>query len=116
MNSFHVLTRHLNPGMAVVEIHGEMDIDAAPRAKEIMLGLLGEGYRNLIVNLRKTDYIDSTGLGMLIGILRRAREHGGAIRLVAPPNHVRRLFEITRLTYSLPIDASEEDAAGHFAG
>ena len=113
MLGFHLSTRRMAADMAVVEMRGEMDTLTAPQAKEAMLGLLSEGYRHLIVNLRKIDYIDSTGLGVLVSAPRAGTRRRD--RLVAPPNHVRRLFEITRLTYSFPIDASEEDAAQQFA-
>lgn len=94
----------------VVDFHGELDTFTAPRAKETMHSLLDEGCLHLILNLHWMDFIDSTGLSVLISTVRRARECGGAVRMVSPVHHVRRIFEITRLTYVFPIDASAEDA------
>ncbi|MHB9026144.1 MAG: STAS domain-containing protein [Armatimonadota bacterium] len=105
-----IAARRLDPLRVVIDISGEMDAFTSPRAKQMMAALIEEGCRHLIVNLRGLHFIDSSGLGALLGTLRRAREQGGTLRLVAPPSHVRRIFEITRLTYSFPIDASEADA------
>jgi len=102
--------RRIDAARAVVEIRGEIDTYTAPRAKTVMLELLDEGHVHLIVNLQHIGFIDSTGLGMLLGTLRRLRECDGSLRLVAPPAHIRRLMEITRLTLAFPIDSSEEDA------
>ncbi len=102
--------------MAVVELIGEMDIYTTVRAKELMTQLIDNGCHCLIIDLHHAEYLDSTALGMLIGMLRRVREQGGGIRLVAPRNHVRRLFEITRLTLTFPIDATAQEAAVHFSG
>jgi len=94
----------------VVDLHGELDTHTAPRARTAMLSLLDEGCRHLILNLRWMDFIDSTGLSVLMGALRNVRELGGSIRLVAPVYHVRRIFEVTRLTYAFPIDATEKES------
>lgn len=106
----HINTRRLDDRTAVVEFQGEMDISTSGKAKEAMHTLLEEGCRRLIVNLHGTEYIDSTGLGALVGTLRRMREQGGGMRLIGLSGRVRRLFEITRLTLAFPIDASEEEA------
>lgn len=59
------------------------------------------------MNLAPTEYLDSTALGMFVGILRRLQEKGGSLHLVAPPPRLRRLFEITRLERILPIVPDE---------
>lgn len=118
MNSsfgLHMHMRRVTAQTAIIEFQGELDISTSPRAREMMLGLLGDGCQQIIINLHKTDYIDSTGLGALVGTLRRAREQGGGLRLVGLSNRVRKLFEITRLNLAFPIDASEEDALAQLA-
>jgi len=75
-----------------------------------MLDLLTKGYHYIIVDLQHTDYLDSTALGMLVGTLKRVREKGGDLRLLAPSARIRRLLEITRLTLVFPINASEQEA------
>lgn len=116
LGTLTVHTRQLDTQTAVIELHGEMDAFTTPRAKEAVAHLLEGGYRNLLVNLHRTSYLDSTALGMLVGTLRRLRDHGGELRLIAPSHRVRRLLEITRLTFAFSIDASEEEALVKLAG
>ena len=93
-----------------VDLHGELDAYTSPRAKETLRSLLDEGCRHVILNFRCLDFIDSTGLSVLISTVRRAHEYGGSMRIASPSHHMRRIFEITRLTYAFPIDASTEES------
>ncbi len=106
-------TRTLDAHAAVVDLAGEMDIYTTPQAKEAMLDLVGKGYHHLVVNLQQVEYLDSTALGALVGMLKRAREQGGSLRLVAPSAKIRRLLEITRLIHVFPIDATEQEATAN---
>lgn len=108
--NLEIRTRRIDKHTAVIELQGEMDVYTTPQAKEAMLDLLEEGYHHLVVNLQRTDYLDSTALGVLVGMLKRVREQGGELRLVAPSPRIRRLFEITRLVNVFPIDATEQEA------
>ncbi len=112
--NLEVRTRQLDAQTAIVELQGEMDVYTTPQAKTAMLDLLEKGYYHLVVDLHQTDYLDSTGLGVLVGVLKRVREQGGDLRLVAPSPRIRRLLEITRLVNVFPIDASEQEATEHF--
>lgn len=107
---FTVTARPIDEKMAVVELQGEMDVYTTPRAKDLVTQLLSQGFCHLIFDMRHMEYIDSTGLGLLIGTLRRLREEGGSLRLVAPHSRVRRLLEVARLTYSFTIEHSQQDA------
>lgn len=108
--NLQVHTRRVDEHTAVVDFQGEMDVYTTPQAKEAMLDLLDNGYYHLVVNLQGAEYLDSTALGMLVGTLKRVREQGGDLRIVAPPPRIRRLFDITRLDKVFPIDQSEQDA------
>ena len=109
-----VRTRRVDATTAIVSLRGEMDVYTAPRAKEAMLDLLSNGYHHLVVNLQQTDYLDSTALGVLVGMLKRVREKDGDLRLAAPPPRILRLLEITRLNKVFSIDASEQEATERF--
>jgi len=108
--NLEVKTRRVGPETAVVALVGEADVFTVPPAKAAMMALLGEGVKHLIVDLSGTEYLDSTALGALVGILRRVRAEGGSVQLVNPPPHVRRLFEITRLDQVFPIHDGEAAA------
>ena len=113
INNMHIQTRRLDNQIAVVNLQGEMDVYSTPSAKETILELINAGYHHLVVNLQQADYLDSTALGMLVGALKRVREKGGDLRLVAPTARIRRLLEITRLVNVFPIDATEQDATSN---
>jgi len=105
-----VETRQARDGVAVVTLGGEVDVYTAPKVKQALVDLLAAGNRALVVNLDGVEYLDSTGLGALIGGLRRAREKGGAFRVVCSNPRLKRIFDITDLTPVFDLDDSEEGA------
>ena len=58
------------------------------------------------IDLGGVDFIDSTGLGALVGLLREARDRGGDVRLLHPTRQVRRIFQITGLERLFPIEGA----------
>ncbi|HEX8550721.1 MAG TPA: STAS domain-containing protein [Abditibacteriaceae bacterium] len=96
----------------VVEVDGEVELHSAPQLREELHRVCadnGETGRCIIVDLSRVSFIDSTGLGVLIGGLKRARENG-SLSLVCPNVRVRRVFEITGLTSVFPMFDSVGDA------
>jgi anti-sigma B factor antagonist len=85
-------------GIEVVDVEGEIDIYTAPRLRELLIDLAGKGNHQLIVNLDKVDFLDSTGLGVLVGGLKRVRPHDGSLDLVCTQERILRIFKITGLT------------------
>ena len=73
--------------------------------------LLAAGHREFVLNLADVPYIDSFGLGQLITIWTSIRNQSGQMTLVRPTDHVRRLFEITRLDSVFYLAAQEVPAA-----
>lgn len=105
-----VETRTPQEGVAVIGLEGEVDVYTSPRLKQEMVDLLNRGLVNLVVDLNAVKYLDSTGLGVLIGGLKRAREREGDLRLICDNMRILRIFEITGLTKIFDIDRSEADA------
>jgi anti-sigma B factor antagonist len=83
-------------GNPYVNLSGEMDVYTSPRVKQAALNLIAEGKHHLIFDLTRVDYIDTAGLGVLVGILKRAREVGGNVELCYS-DQVKKVFEITGL-------------------
>ncbi|HEY0798764.1 MAG TPA: STAS domain-containing protein [Candidatus Baltobacteraceae bacterium] len=81
----------------VVELSGEIDVYTSPKVKDAITELIDKGHYNLVINLEKVRYIDSTGLGVLIGGLKRVREHGGSVNLVCTNPQIKKIFDITGL-------------------
>lgn len=96
-------------GICVMSLTGEVDVYTAPRLKETLIDQIESGCARIIVDLENISFIDSSGLGVLVGGLRRAKEHDGAIRLVCTRDNVLKIFRITGLDKVFPIfsDAAE---------
>jgi anti-sigma B factor antagonist len=95
---------------AILEIGGEIDVYTAPKLREKLIELVSDGSYDLIVDLEKVDFLDSTGLGVLVGGLKRVRNHDGSLKLVCTQEKILKIFRITGLTKVFPIYASVDDA------
>lgn len=95
-------------GWTVVAASGEIDVATAPRLREQLIDLIAAGRRQLVVDLSWVDFIDSTGLGVLIGALKRIRSHDGDFGLVIDDPRVLKVFDITGLDQVFRIHASLE--------
>ena len=103
-------TRNPREGVAVIALSGEADVYTSPRIKQEIVDLLNNGTHKLVVDLTGVEYLDSTGLGVLIGGLKRARERDGDLKLVCDNVRILRIFEITGLTKIFDIYRSESEA------
>ena len=95
----------------VVEVGGEIDVYTAPKLRERLVDLINAGHYNLVVNLEDVDFLDSTGLGVLVGALKRVRAHEGSLRLVCTQERLLKIFRITGLAKVFPIYDSVEAAS-----
>ena len=94
----------------VVTIHGEIGVATSPNLRERLIGLVNGGATRLVLDLEAVDFLDSTGLGVLVGALKRVRTHGGELHLVCTKSRVLKVFEITSLTKVFSIHGSVDDA------
>ncbi len=83
---------------AILSLAGEVDVASAGRVRDSGLKLISDGVKYLIVDLSPTEFMDSTGLGTLVGLHKRIRESGGEVIVAVSQPRVKRLFEITGLT------------------
>lgn len=102
--------------VAVVRPVGEVDIYTAPRLKEHILNTLEQGDARLVVDLSSVDFMDSSGLGVLVSALKRTKDLDGELRIVCPKGGVLKIFSITGLTKVFGIDATLEEALGGMSG
>jgi anti-sigma B factor antagonist len=105
-----VNTRVLNDKAQAVEVQGEIDVYTSPRVKETINELIEKGHYQLVINLEGVRYIDSTGLGVLIGALKKVREHSGRILLVCTNPQIKKIFNITGLVKIFEIFKDEDEA------
>jgi anti-sigma B factor antagonist len=95
-------------------VSGEIDVYTAPRLREAIVSLTDAGNYRLIVDMEGVEFLDSTGLGVLVGGLKRVRAHDGAIDLVCTQGRILRIFRITGLSRVFNIyDSVDEALASH---
>ncbi len=84
----------------VIELIGELDLDGAPRVEEELRRVEASDVQAIVVDLGELEFIDSTGLRLLVMAAERCRE--GRFSLLRGPKQVHRVFEITDLADRLP--------------
>ncbi len=94
----------------VLEVGGEIDVYTAPRLRERLIELVGAGQKHVVVDLGRVDFLDSTGLGVLVGAHRRLRAGDGSLSLVCPHDRLLKIFRITGLDSVFDIHRSVDDA------
>ncbi len=94
----------------IIEVGGEIDVYTAPKLREAITGLVDEGQRDLIIDLEQVEFMDSTGLGVLVGGLKRVRTHEGSLELVCTQERLLKIFRITGLGKVFAIHGSQADA------
>lgn len=94
----------------VVRVGGEIDVYTAPKLREQLVELVNDGSFHLVVDMESVDFLDSAGLGVLVGGLKRVRAHEGSLRLVCNQERILKIFRITGLTKVFPIHTSVEEA------
>ena len=87
----------------VLTVTGEIDMATAPRFRQRLLAVIGAGTQNVVIDITGVDFIDSTGLGVLMGGAKRVRSAGGDIRLVTAGARLAELIELTRLDRVLDV-------------
>ncbi len=92
------LGHYAKDGIEVIDVQGEIDMYTAPRLRELLIDLVSQGSYQLVVNLDKVGFLDSTSLGVLVGGLKRVRAHDGSLDLVCTQQRILKIFRITGLT------------------
>lgn len=94
----------------VVEVRGEIDVYTAPVLREELTSLVDAQRTNLVVDLTQVSFMDSTGLGVLVGGLKKVRTLGGDLSLVIDQETILKVFRITALTQVFAIHSTLEAA------
>lgn len=83
--------------VTVVHVAGEIDVYTAPLLREVLDKQVAAGRTNLVVDLEKVTFMDSTGLGVLVGRLKLVRGQNGSLRIVTAQERILKVFKITGL-------------------
>ena len=97
LTAFRADARPVVDGTGEVVVEGEVDIATAPQLREALHQAIDQGATRLRIDLAEVGFIDSAGLGVLIGVLKRIREVGGEIELAHVQPAPRKVIEITGL-------------------
>src|SRR5688572_17352895 len=81
----------------VLDVGGEVDVYTAPRLRERLVELVEQGAKHVVVDLSRVEFLDSTGLGVLVGALKRLRAVNGTLGLVCAHERLLKIFRITAL-------------------
>lgn len=104
------LTARAEGGRTVIEVAGEIDVYTAPKLREKIAALVDDGVVHLVVDLERVEFLDSTGLGVLVGGLKRVRTHDGSLSLVCTQERLLKIFRITGLAKVFVIHDTAEAA------
>jgi len=96
----------------VITVAGELDVVGGPDLRQHVIASVQAGHVNIVLDLTGVDYIDSFGLGVLVGVLKRARLASGDIALVIPEPRVRRVLEVCDLDRVFRIAESVDAVVG----
>jgi anti-sigma B factor antagonist len=104
------LSARVEEGVAIIEAAGDVDVYSAPAFREQIVDLVDAGHIHVVVDLDGLEFLDSTGLGVLVGGLKRVRAHRGSLRIVCSREHIIKPFRITGLTKVFAIHPSIDEA------
>src|SRR5580692_8703497 len=106
-----LLDYRVDSDIAVVTVSGEVDVSTSGELRTGLLRVLtDEAYRGLVVNLAHVNFIDSTGVGVLVGVWHRVRGTDDCLALAAPSRQARNILETTGLMKVLPVYDTEAEA------
>ncbi len=95
MTMMHVDSWVIDDWLVVVKVVGELDAYLAPAVRERVEEVLGSGAAWLLIDLTEVQYIDSVGLGIMVGAAKRATERGGDLAIAASAPAVLRVFSVS---------------------
>jgi len=106
---FAIERQALNPRTSVISVEGDLDLASAPRLKWMLVDALGEGHSQLILDLSQATFMDSTALGVLVGV-DRSLENGAALAIVCAHANLLKIFELSGMDGAFAISPTIEHA------
>jgi anti-sigma B factor antagonist len=112
---FGIIENEIDETTSVVAVSGELDLTTAPRLKWMLHDLLHAGRSRQVVDLTETTFMDSTALGVLVGVNRSLSEDMTLVIVCSRPN-VLRIFELSGMDGVFTIVPTLDDALQHARG
>jgi anti-sigma B factor antagonist len=105
------ISKRTNDGIPVIDLTGRLVFgDETKQLRQIVKETIEQSHGNIVLNLSDLAYVDSGGIGTLVGLYTSARAAGGDLKLACPNSRVQHVLEITRLLSVLSVHTSEEQA------
>jgi anti-sigma B factor antagonist len=97
-------------GATIIAVGGEIDVYTAPKLRDKITELVADGTYDIIVDMESVEFLDSTGLGVLVGGLKKVRAHDGSLQLICTQDRLLKIFRITGLAKVFVIHDSADGA------
>ncbi len=97
-------------GRQVLDVKGEVDVYTAPQFKEAVNKMVDSGEKHLLIDMSGVRYMDSSGFGTLLSVMKRLKPNGGSINLINVSGPIDRILKITRLNQVFATYASVDEA------
>jgi anti-anti-sigma factor len=114
---FEVKVGDLDQGVRTISVRGELDLSTAPELEGPLEEMLESGEGSILIDLSQCEFIDSTGIALIVRAWQRldSGENGRALVICSHNDQVRRVLEITGLELSIPVHMTREDALAALA-
>lgn len=100
----------------IIDISGDMDLYNAHRLKDVVAKLIAKGVKDLVINLEKVEYLDSSGVGALIHVFTQVKQHQLRLKITHVHGSVEKVIRLTKLMDYFPIVESVKDALYQLSG
>ncbi|MDN3353617.1 STAS domain-containing protein [Actinomadura sp. DC4] len=99
--------------VVVLTIGGPMDVETSPRLRDSLVRLVDQGHHRFVLDLSRVDFIDSIGLGVLVGMVHRLRPYDGSLAVAAPSSQVSHVLQVTQLIRAVAVfDTADAAVSG----
>ncbi|HUJ09271.1 MAG TPA: STAS domain-containing protein [Verrucomicrobiae bacterium] len=115
MKDFQIEKESRGP-VQIVRLAGSLDMYSFPKLESQLNALFDQGNYCVVLDCHRLDYVGSAGLGSLISLAKRAREHKGDVRLIGVPDRIYKIIELLGFTKVLAVYNAEEQALAGFPG
>lgn len=115
---FEVKVGDLENGVRAIAVQGELDLSTAPDLEGPLEEVLSSGEGSLLIDLSRCEFIDSTGIALIVRAWQRldSGENGRTLVICSQNDQVRRVLEITGLELSIPVHLTRDEAIAALSG
>jgi len=113
---FEVKSEELEDGIRTFTVRGELDMGTAPDLERELEPALADSGASIMLDLSECEFIDSTGIALIVRAWRQLEQGDGRLVLCSPNLQVRRLLEITGVDSSIPVHEQRDAALAELRG